>query len=452
MTASQANPQSFRFQGVTSATAEHALDTMIKNSPDWQQPIIRALKVREGDSGLSWITCLQDTLVTLFPKLTTSRSLAEIAESSYLELAESFMLYCSLPVLGRNFFQPLFTKIAGGKFTTGARAATILSTIGLTLVGGESIIHYSKNLMTAKIFKKDRFSDVINLSQGQMKSADHSQVVDKAKKRIMQCVAICAGIVMASWGLAKSKDTTKILGPIAKQIAKHLDFQESKVGRLCLSPAQLRLYMLLAVFPYLDSARDNLERVETASRLALILPYLAFGQDLLQNALLKTFKTFFKPILGKDGKPIPLQELANTVIAKHPQDTDAAVKAMAPLTLRKAALTGVPLAFGVGFTGFGVILLSQFWTKYRYQHQQPNKPQTPPLPDPAKQALTTSNQPPFPTPTVDSPESWNQILSGAPTGLPYQQPFSKPNSFSAAYTKPTALPYGTSYKYPLFSR
>src|SRR5262249_42155317 len=157
-------------------------------------PVKRALgyfiEGKEGANGRSHMTCVQDTLVALLPRALISRSQAEGFEVGFLEVLESLLIYYSVPMLGG----PLFKKIIGRmrctdfqvkavtrpleelehlpagqmKHLLPAKGALIISALTLTGIGGEYLINYSKNLMTAHYFKKDKFSDTVNLSGGQM--------------------------------------------------------------------------------------------------------------------------------------------------------------------------------------------------------------------------------------------------------------------------------------------
>ena len=136
--------------------------------------------------------------------------------------------------------------------------------------------------------------------------------------------------------------------------------------------------MGLSVLAYLDSARDHLERVETASRLLIVLPYLARGQGLLQKLMLKGGSKYFTPILKngifqKNEQAKALEVLAQEALDKHPNDLSAAARELTQPLRQKGILTGVPLAFGVLGTGVGVGVLNRFWTQYRYQKQQQEK-------------------------------------------------------------------------------
>ena len=385
--------QPITFQGATNASMNHAVNEVFKQSPLGLRVLGKGLHIKEGDSGFSIVTFLQDTLVTLLPKWVIARSTAETVESSFLELAESAILYFGLPVLATKVFSPIFNRtiqkhpitdaLKGTPRFINARAATILATFGLTLVGGEFVTNYVKNIITAKCFNKDSFSDIVNLSQGKMDSHQPSPVIQKCETRIKQCLAACVGIYGFSLLLARPELLTRVklgalkepLENLSKRLVKYLDFDEGKNGKLCLSRKQQIPYMLLAVFAYLDSARDKLEQVEVASRLAVILPYLAWGQGALEKGLLKLAPKYFAPV-PKYFDPIKNVEKVQSIsqLAQHFYKLQngnalAAAKEMAIPIKRKAVLTGVPLGFGILGTGIIVGKLSQFWTKYRYQNQ-----------------------------------------------------------------------------------
>lgn len=398
MTAQNPTPQPIHFQGA----ATSSLDTMLQNSTRIHRWLGKVLKVQEGDNGLSHVTFMQDTLVALIPKIMVSRSTAEITESSFLELMESALLYYALPFVGDKAFKPLFNNIANinklGLTTAekdarilGARAATILATFGTVLVGGEFATNYLKNMMTAKIYHKDSFSDVVNLSQGKMKSDKNSPMMQKSKTRLKQCLMACGGILAGSFLLAKGTGRSKILEGIAGKFTKYLDFGKKADGGLRLGQNQLVAYMALSIFAYLDSARDKLERVETASRLMMIVPYLSWGQGWLQDKMLhsKWGSNWFKNVIDETTKqPLTLRELARKEVNRYPGDTKKAAIEFADPLRRKAAMAGIPLAFGIFVTGIGVGLLNRFWTKYRFQkHEQAEQLAE----SPVRQTTTFSN-------------------------------------------------------------
>jgi hypothetical protein len=448
MTAPQESPQPIRFQGAPSMTTRAALDQILENASKSQQLLGKAMRVQEGDGGLSKVTFIQNNLVALLPKWLVSRSMLESGEFSFLEGAESSLLYFVLPLLGNKAFQPLFKSIAKKDANhVGVKAATILSTFGVTLLGGEFMTHYVKNLITAKVFKKDRFSDVVNLSQGTMKSNEPSHVVKKCENRIKQCLLGCAGILGVSAILAKGsgKDKQDVISKSARFLVERLDFVRGKNGKLCLSPRQMRLYMALSIYAYLDSARDKLERVETASRLAVILPYLAFGQGLLVKGMLKNFPKYFESIVKDPTVKDPakreikgIHELAEKAWTDANRDATKARQLFADPLKRKAVLTGVPLAFGVFGTGIGVGLLNRFWTQYRYKEQVAEQqmaqaanrpiPASTPTTEPVLPAVSPagfsaySHSPPMMSPVAQYPSPFsNQLFSEPLTNQPFKQ-------------------------------
>jgi hypothetical protein len=449
--------QPIRFQGAPAS----ALDMVLQKSTGGQKLLGKALQLKEGDNGLSYLTFLQDTLVALIPRAIVSRSNAELTESTFLELMESAVLYCGLPVLGDKVFKPLFNKVAGvkplavGKTLTTemeaklirSKAATILSTFGLALIGGEYVIHYTKNLITAKMFNKDSFSDVVNLSPGQMKSSQASPVVNHSQNRIKQCLAACGGILAGSFLLARGPANFKLLEKTAHGLVKHLNFEKTKKGGLCLSQRQMEMYMGLSVLAYLDSARDNLERVETGSRLLILLPYLARGQGWLQNGLLKYLPSQFKNIMNAEKGAKTLEQLAQEALNRAGQDPQKAAKLLATPLRQKAFLTGAPLTFGILGTGIGVGLLNRFWTQYRFQKHQQKDQQLGLQPKQASNQ-TDSRAAAAPVPLI-TPLSWTDSerpLASLSAGISSanNQPFQQP-------TQPTPALSSSAYAAPYFA-
>lgn len=429
---------------------------ILQKMPFWERTVGNLLHVSEGQNGLSWMSFLRDTSVAWLPKIVVSRSLIEISESTFLEFLESGVVYFSVPVAAQamhTLFRRKAEKSLNGTLCKeflgtpasqlvqraskpgeeilrkqlphilSVKAATILGPMVAVGLGCEYLINYSKNLLTAKIFKKDKFSDIVNLSKGQMKSGEESQVVEKSLRRALTTLGLMGGTLLGSLALARYghklpqtplkglkdaliKKNWKKLGewlpenPVAS-LVNHFDYDATK-GGFSISGHQLRWYMLASVPAYADAARDKLERVESVSRLGVIMGYLAFGQQLLEKGMLGIIKkcrpdlyTSMIDNVGPGGKPQVLRltdvvdkafDRANlaqggrSLQANNVDDlllkTDKAVRAIASDQKLKEAvagknvLFGVPLAVGVLGTGVGITLLNQFWTQYRFNKAQ----------------------------------------------------------------------------------
>lgn len=433
---------------------------------------------KEGANGVSHMTCLQDTLVALVPRAMISRSKAEGVEVGFLEVLESLLIYYSVPLLGGKVFKRVMGQIGAKNFDVKdltrpldqlahvpkdqmkhllpAKAALIISALTLTGVGGEYIINYAKNLVTAHYFKKDKFSDIVNLSQGEMPSNQESDIVKRSKNRIYGTLAACGGLLTFALLLARfgHKLPKWIMNGPLKDGVKTFDFN-FKNGAFGLTKQQMGSYMFLSIPAYLDSARDKLETMETASRLAIVLPYLLMGQDWLEKLIREKFPSITADAGNGALRVKNLDELAKEAIEKaaatHQIDNfnisklaslpkealeEAAREFQKPL---QSKLTHVllPLGIGVFGTGVGVGLLNQFWTKRRFQSQvQTNKqapaPQSQPQP-------VNGTQPAAPAPTPNPASVPSSVQQAAMIGQsPFHQPLFQNRTFPPGFAPAAA--------------
>jgi hypothetical protein len=386
-----------------------------------QRGIGNLLLMKEGNYGRSHITCLQDTLVALVPKAMVSRSKAELSEVGFLEILESALIYYSVPLLGGPGFKKLFgsflpkknrallteplheleKQVTSGKLlkdefhhVLAAKGAIIATGLTLTGIGGEYIINYLRNLLTFRVFNMDKFSDVVNLSHGENKTGQKSSVVEKSWHRIQQVLGVCTGILGAS--LIGARFGPKLFsekfinGPI-KSFINTFDFQFAN-GAYGLTKNQMGAYMALSVPAYLDSARDNLEKWESATRLGVVLPYLLWGQDWLESFFRENYSSIVETMDNGVNRVKSLEELAHAAIRDtlkekgiynsnspglKPLNTNelspdilqaAAEKLKEPLQA-KTKHVGIPLAVGVLGTGIGIGLMNRYFTQRRFEKQ-----------------------------------------------------------------------------------
>ena len=78
------------------------VSTLLKTAPIADRALGRMIAMKEGGSGLSHMTFMQDTLVAWLPKTAVSRSRAELSETSFLEFLESILIYYAMPFFGGN--------------------------------------------------------------------------------------------------------------------------------------------------------------------------------------------------------------------------------------------------------------------------------------------------------------------------------------------------------------
>lgn len=381
-----------------------------------QSRLYKTLAFQESQGGGTAMKFLQDTGSAWLPKIIISRSKAEGAEVSLLEFGESALTY-ALPMFLGPGLASLFFKLAGQnkafdkKLLTETyealmkagdqkaadramvtKAAVILSTIGGIGLWGESLVNYGKNLMTAKVFKKDKFSDVINLTPGQMQpqwaNVQESPQVEKAKKRIQQATGAFAVLLGGAFLLAKFGHHSEGLKKISQQTVKHLDFgfaknkQGNVVYGLGNKKGLLGAIMLTCSLPYLDSARDGYERLETALRLPVVFGYILYGQEIIQKWMTQTFPGAFEGALDSSGNVMSTRQIAEAALTKvangSPSISLEMEKLAAPQIHRslqaKSLTVVVPLVSGLLVTGLGLGLLNRLLTQYRFKRQNSAEP------------------------------------------------------------------------------
>jgi hypothetical protein len=251
-----------------------------------------------------------NTLGTTLPKVMVARSPAQLVEDVFLQLVEDYTI-CFLTCLSaKHVFGPLFkafgklpgpvsqlgqsihTLSPGGgglaKNMLGAKAGML--TAALTLMGG--VIYYTpfvKNLLSVKFFHTKNFSAIAGLETGRRQTnAGEADPVQLAQRRLLPLAAAMAG----GFALAAAAPTLVHHFPWAEKAAKQLltrfDFGKNQ-------PFELSKPLVLATFVpglvgYLDSARDRLEKLEIATRLAVVFPYQAIGKEVAGNWLARWFE------------------------------------------------------------------------------------------------------------------------------------------------------------------
>ncbi len=371
-------------------------------------------KLESGESGFAHTKFLQDTLSVWGTRMVASRSGPENLEITFLEFLESGLVYYGIGFLGTQVFQKAFRKMAAGKRlepdvlklslkeiaekspnlirkALPIRLATIIATLGMTCIAGEYSLLFIKNLLTAKVFNKESFSDVVALSDNPMDDIEQSETVQKAHRRIAQCLGITTGLVLLATGVARFGGGFRSIKMLQK-LAEKMDFN-FKNGKMSLSRSQFLTFMAVSIVAYLDSSRDDLERKEVATRLAIVMSYLAYGEEMIKGTLIKAFGQRFPELLKADekGQKVPknLEELGQEALAyaksklqkvlpveqiTEKRIQDEAAKHLKPLLKGKNALFLIPHAIGILGVGLGTALLNRYWTEIRYKaDQQVNK-------------------------------------------------------------------------------
>lgn len=124
--------------------------------------------------------------------------------------------------------------------------------------------------------------------------------------------------------------------------------------------------MGIAFASYLDSCRDNLERVEVGTRLGIVLSFLFGGQELIQKAAVRLFDKMVPDVLRPDRSVKPLTEIATLAIQRGGGDMAKTAKAFLPMLMAKEALFFIPMAICIVLPGIILGKLNQYWTAKRF--------------------------------------------------------------------------------------
>ena len=381
------------------------------------QPLKAAAKFvnsQEQASGLSTTRFIQDTGTCLVPKATFARSKADLAENAFLELSESALVYFVPALLGENVARKIFSKglsvkekslvaasaselmkmnNAASKKVLPVKAAIALTSLFIPLT--EFTLNYFKNLFTLKVFKKSDFNNIANLNRDVEDVKHKQQVKDSAVKNIKRAglafgTAIGGAALIAKYG-AKSRFLQNagelILAPGTKLFKKNeklknffnkyssIDFA-SQDGKLVLSRGQLTSCVLIGGAGYFGASKDRGKQnfLETLYRYPLVGFYIITGSDLFEKG--------FKKLLLKAGKcketidknlETPsfdkLEELAKTLAKQNGTSVNKEFKKLAK---QKTLIFGVPFLFSIGFMGFFVAGISNYFTKFRYNQEKQN--------------------------------------------------------------------------------
>ena len=366
----------------------------------------------ESASGLSTSRFIQDTTTQLVPKATFSRSKADLFENTFLETAESAVVYFLPQILGEKIFRKLFSKKLNSKQKSlvgksyeiiknnpnknkiiPIKAAIALTSLIIPIL--VFTLNYFKNLLTIKAFKQSDFVNIASLDKKEEDKNKINKVKNSAYKNLIRAfiasaLSVLGAILLAKKG-SKSKKLMKfsefILSPgdkISKNNKKIKDFinkyfcidYTSENGKLNLSKGQLTSCVLIGGLGYFGASYDRGKEnfVETLSRYPIVGLYVISGSELFENG--------FKRILKKRGKcketiknnldVVKFDQLDN--LAKNlskQNNTDIKIE-YKKLIKQKSLITLIPFIFSIGIMGFFVCAITNFTTKLRYKKEKEN--------------------------------------------------------------------------------
>ena len=367
----------------------------------------KIVSIQEGGAGLSNIRFIQDTSTGLIPKAVFARSLADLSESSFLELSESVLVYYCPALLGK-IFKNIYAKNLspemknfittpaaellkkGGKYKQlmPIKAAIALGAFAIPLI--EFTLNYIKNLMTLKVFKQGNFENIANLNKDKNIDKNFNAKVEKsAKKNILSAAGIYAGCLGFGALLATKGKNSKtlqnisqaILAPGAKFFKNNkkkadfvnryfsIDFADNN-GKFALSKGQLTSCVLVGGAGYFGASKDRGKQnfLETLFRFPLVGFYIICGNELLEKG--------FRKLLYKNNKcrdfineklEVPQLKDLKEIALKKGGNFDEVYK---KLLKQKCLIAGVPLLFGIGIMGFFIAGTSNLFTKYRYNREK----------------------------------------------------------------------------------
>ncbi|HEY9745667.1 MAG TPA: hypothetical protein V6C99_05570 [Oculatellaceae cyanobacterium] len=412
---------------ISFSTTQHPLPNNNNQSPKAEQ-----LPRFQGVGRLFTPMALQqvgiDTGNVLVPKLPFVRSKTQLFEEIFLEVVEDLAFYLTIPIAGTLLAERFFAKRFGHtpqeigsrlgrkaleapRNLIAAKAGVFLGAVSIA-AGFEYLIQHVKNVITAKKFHTKNFTAVAGFEPGrtQLQSGE-TDPVEKAKRRIWQTAVLTGAGLLSAVLAPKSIMKNDRVFATAKKLIQYLDFGKRPGNApFDLSGPILGLVIGSGVISYIDAARDNLERKETATRLLFVVPGLLFGKALASDLLAWGLERFGKVGTGTQRKTIQ-QHLAGTGISfTHGNPLK---KAMSPDTFmdfnvvdesgealfKKLKETGLPdeIQYGImkkfnqinfpwsylvsaGIFGSGVCWLAFRQTKQRYEKQK------------LQQALTGANQ------------------------------------------------------------
>ena len=366
----------------------------------------------ESASGLSTSRFIQDTTTQLVPKATFSRSKADLFENTFLETAESAVVYFLPQILGEKIFRKLFSKKLNSKQKSlvgksyeiiknnpnknkiiPIKAAIALTSLIIPIL--VFTLNYFKNLLTIKAFKQSDFVNIASLDKKEEDKNKINKVKNSAYKNLIRAfiasaLSVLGAILLAKKG-SKSKKLMKfsefILSPgdkISKNNKKIKDFinkyfcidYTSENGKLNLSKGQLTSCVLIGGLGYFGASYDRGKEnfMETLSRYPIVGLYVISGSELFENG--------FKRILKKSGKcketiknnldVVKFDQLDN--LAKNlskQNNTDIKIE-YTKLIKQKSLITLIPFIFSIGIMGFFVCAITNFTTKLRYKKEKEN--------------------------------------------------------------------------------
>ena len=175
---------------------------LINTLPNTLKHASKLVAYQEGASGLSASRLIQDTGTCLLPKATFSRSKADLAENTFLEVSENCIVYLGPAVIGEKCARQIFSKNLSSQEKEliaksvkdlnklapqvknkilPIKAAIALTAMIIPLA--EFSLSYLKNLFTLKVFKKSDFQNIASLEKNEENKEQQNKVRNSAKEK-----------------------------------------------------------------------------------------------------------------------------------------------------------------------------------------------------------------------------------------------------------------------------
>lgn len=285
------------------------------------------------------------------------------------------------------------------------KAAVVLSAIVAGGAGWEYALTFAKNIFTSKVFHKESFSDIANLTDNTVnvrKNNEDSPVIKKSKKRIGQAIKILLGTFGVALLLGTVGHKSNLVQKASRKFLNVFDFTLEKSAHkksfnVGLSDNQNRFFIATAFIAYMDAVRDRLEGMEVFTRLAVTLSYLAFGNQVIdyftQRKYEKQFPKLFVQALDENKDPIfdtnkkkvkriiKIEELfeqfkvenkinEKNLLKEIKKTAHSLTDEQKKLAKSKLKLFIIPQIIGLSIAGFANAILNVVWTARRFKQNK----------------------------------------------------------------------------------
>lgn len=393
------------------------INNLIQNMPRRYRVLEKLLMLNESEKSLSHTRFVQDTATSLLPKFPFIRSKADLADTTFMEVSESLLVYYMPGTLGEKVFRKIFSRKLSGenkrmvsvpytklkteleeeqlKKIAPVKAAIALATMIIPLM--EFSLCYLKNLFTLKFFNQADFNNIANLNKDQNESKESQEKVKaSAITNIKRAFVTYAGLLVGAASIAKFGKNSKVLQKVSEFVlapgsavfAKDkkkadffnkyfsLDFSNDN-GKLALSKGQLTSCVVIGGVGYMGSAKDRGKQnfLEVLFRMPIVGLYVITGNEFFD----RIFKSYLKrknlcqEVLDKSGNLLSNEGIKSLAEKNSTRNKTTVQSEFNKLFKQKATVAFVPFLFGILVIGAFVAGVSRFFTEYRYNKEQASK-------------------------------------------------------------------------------